>query len=100
MKGKDTLRQEYTQHNMWLEIDVLLKDKLINWQELGFDIKHEFARRMIRLEDILTLQELIGDIQILTFNDQSSVYIRGEYEHIRDLILHLQQQSDLGTDDI
>ena len=82
---------------MWLEIEVLLKDRTINWQELGFDIQHDFARRMIRLDEIYYLQELLPDIQILTFQDQTSIYIRGEYESLRDKILHLQ--SDMDEDD-
>lgn len=79
---------------MWLEIEVLLKDTGVNWKELGFDIKHEFARRMIKLEDIYYLQELVHDIQILFFHDGNSVYIRGQYHDIRDSILHLQAESD------
>ena len=82
---------------MWLEIEVLLKDRTINWQELGFDIQHDFARRMIRLDEIYYLQELLPDIQILTFQDQTSIYIRGEYESLRDKILHLQ--NDMDEDD-
>jgi hypothetical protein len=40
---------------MWLEIEVLLKDRTINWQDLGFDIQYDFARRMIRLDEIYYL---------------------------------------------
>lgn len=93
-RGKYKLRQEYTQLSMWLEIEVLLRGNTINWQELGFDVRHEFARRMVRLDEIYNLQELLPDIQIMTFNDQTSVYIKGEYEQIRDEILHLQDRQD------
>jgi hypothetical protein len=79
---------------MWLEIEVLLTGNTINWKELGFDVRHEFARRMIRLDDICHLQELLPDIQIMHFNDDTAVYIRGEYEQIRDEILHLQEGQD------
>jgi len=86
------LRQEYTLHNMWLEIEIMLRGNTIDWKELGFDIKHEFARRMVRLDEIYYVQELLPDIQIMVFNDQSSVYIRGGYAQIRDEILHLQER--------
>lgn len=79
---------------MWLEIEVLLKDTGVDWKELGFDIKYEFARRMIKLEEIYYLQELVHDIQILVFHDNSSVYIKGSYEDLRDNILHLQAEED------
>lgn len=96
-KEKLKYKQKYIQRSMWLEIEVLLKDRTINWQELGFDIQHDFARRMIRLDEIYYLQELLPDIQILTFQDQSSIYIRGDYESLRDKILHLQ--NDIDEDD-
>ena len=96
-KEKQKYKQKYIQRSMWLEIEVLLKDRTINWQELGFDIQHDFARRMIRLDEIYYLQELLPDIQILTFQDQSSIYIRGDYESLRDKILHLQ--NDIDEDD-
>jgi hypothetical protein len=96
-KEKLKYKQKYIQRSMWLEIEVLLKDRTINWQELGFDIQHDFARRMIRLDEIYYLQELLPDIQILTFQDQSSIYIRGDYESLRDKILHLQ--NDMDEDD-
>jgi hypothetical protein len=67
-KEKLKYKQKYIQRSMWLEIEVLLKDRTINWQELGFDIQHDFARRMIRLDEIYYLQELLPDIQILTFH--------------------------------
>lgn len=97
VKRKHRYKQKYIQRDMWLEIEVLLKDRTINWQELGFDIQHDFARRMIRLDEIYYLQELLPDIQILTFQDQTSIYIRGEYESLRDKILHLQ--NDMDEDD-
>ncbi len=79
---------------MWLEIDVMIQDTGINWKALGLDVKHEFARRMILLEDIKYLQELTHDIQILVFNDTSSVYVKGQYVDIRDNLLHLQAEQD------
>ena len=79
---------------MWLEIEVMLRGNSINWQELGFDIKHEFSRRMVRLDEIYYVQELLPDIQIMFFIDQTSVYIRGGYSQIRDEILHLQERND------
>jgi hypothetical protein len=97
VKRKHRYKQKYIQRSMWLEIEVLLKDRTINWQELGFDIQHDFARRMIRLDEIYYLQELLPDIQILTFQDQTSIYIRGDYESLRDKILHLQ--NDMDEDD-
>lgn len=79
---------------MWVEIEVLLKDRTINWHEIGFDNQYDFARRLVRLDEIYHLQELLSDIQILTFNDQTSVYIRGDYEVLRDMIIHLQNDLD------
>ena len=43
---------------MWIEIEVLLKDKIVNWQDLGFEIKHDFARRMVKLEEVYYLQAI------------------------------------------
>lgn len=83
---------------MWIEIEVLLRDKMINWKELGFDIKHEFTRRMVRADEIYYLQELVHDIQILTFNDTTSVYIKGSYETLRNQILHLTAEQDDDDD--
>ena len=41
---------------MWLEIDVMLSGSTMDWKELGLDVKHEFVRRMVRLEDIAYVQ--------------------------------------------
>lgn len=79
---------------MWLEIDVMIQDTGINWKALGLDIKHEFARRMVLLEDIKYLQELTHDIQILVFNDSTSVYVKGQYIDLRDNLIHLQAEQD------
>jgi hypothetical protein len=79
---------------MWIEIDVLLKEQSINWQELGLDVKHEYAKRMVRIDAINFLQELTHDIQILSFIDGSSVYIFGEYENLKNDILHLSNEND------
>lgn len=80
---------------MWLEIDVMLSDSSMDWKELGLDVKHEFVRRMVRLEDIAYVQELVHDIQIIIFYDKTSCLIRGEYQRIRDEILHLEDEQDL-----
>ena len=79
---------------MWLEIDVMLSDSSMDWKELGLDVKHEFVRRMVRLEDIAYVQELVHDIQIIIFYDKTSCFIRGEYQRIRDEILHLEDEED------
>ena len=79
---------------MWLEIDVMLSGSTMDWKELGLDVKHEFVRRMVRLEDIAYVQELVHDIQIMYFYDKTSVLIRGDYQSIRDEILHLEDEQD------
>lgn len=77
---------------MWVEIEVMLSGSTLDWQELGLDIKHEFVRRMVRHEDIAYVQELVHDIQLIFFYDKSSCLIRGEYQKIRDEILHLTDE--------
>ena len=77
---------------MWLEIEIMLRDRIVNWQELGIDSNYDYARRMIRAEDIYYLQELNADIQALQFHDGTSVYIRGNYEELRDKLLHIQNE--------
>ena len=79
---------------MWLEIDVMMSGSTMDWEELGLDVKHEFVRRMVRLQDIAYVQELVHDIQIMFFYDQTSCLIRGEYQKIRDEILHLTDEED------
>jgi hypothetical protein len=79
---------------MWIEIDVMLQGTSLDWKELGLDIKHEFVRRMVRLEDIAYVQELVNDIQIIIFYDKSSCFVRGSYQEIRDEILHLEDEQD------
>lgn len=79
---------------MWIEIDVMLQGTSLDWQELGLDIKHEFVRRMVRLEDIAYVQELVHDIQIMYFYDKTSCLIRGDYQSIRDELLHLSDEED------
>lgn len=79
---------------MWIEIDVMLQGTSLDWKELGLDIKHEFVRRMVRLEDIAYVQELVHDIQIMYFYDKTSVLIRGDYQSIRDELLHLSDEED------
>lgn len=79
---------------MWLEIEIMLKDRIVNWHDLGIDNNYDYARRMVRLDDIHYLQELTSDIQALQFMDGTSVYIRGNYEELRDKILHIQNEND------
>lgn len=79
---------------MWIEIDVMLQGTSLDWKELGLDIKHEFVRRMVRVHDIAYVQELVHDIQIISFYDKTSCLIRGSYQEIRDEILHLDQEDD------
>lgn len=79
---------------MWIEIDVMLQGTSLDWKELGLDIKHEFVRRMVRLQDIAYVQELVHDIQIMYFYDKTSCLIRGDYQSIRDELLHLSDDED------
>lgn len=72
----------------------MLRDRIVNWQELGIDNNYDYARRMVRIEEVHYLQELTTDIQGLHFVDGTSVYIRGTYEELRDKILHLANDSD------
>lgn len=79
---------------MWMEFEIMLKEKAINWNELGFDNKFDFARRLIGVHEIYFLQELLDDIQILVLHDQSTFYIRGDYESIRDEIMKLSKENE------
>ncbi len=79
---------------MWIELEIMNKDTSINWKELGFDMKYEFSRRLIRLHEIYQLQELLPEIQVIIFQDQTGAYVRGAYEDLRDTILHLQNDID------
>ena len=80
--------------DMWIEIDVMLSGSTMDWKELGLDVKHEFVRRMVRVQDIAYVQELVHDIQVIYFYDKTSCLIRGEYQRIRDEILHLDQEEE------
>jgi hypothetical protein len=80
---------------MWIEIDVMLGDSTMDWKELGLEVKHEFVRRMVRVEDISYVQELVHDIQVISFFDKTSCLIRGSYQEIRDELLHLDQEGQL-----
>ena len=80
---------------MWIEIDVMLAGSTMDWQELGLEVKHEFVRRMVRIEDIAYVQELVNDIQVMYFYDKNSCLIRVSYLEIRDEILHLDQEGQL-----
>lgn len=79
---------------MWIEIDVMLSGSTMDWQELGLDVKHEFVRRMVRVNDVAYVQELVHDIQVIYFYDQTSCLIRGTYAEIRDELIHLDQEDD------
>ena len=48
---------------------------------------------MVRHEDIAYVQELLHDIQIIVFYDKTSCLIKGEYEQIRNEILHLEDDN-------
>lgn len=79
---------------MWIEIEVMLSGNTIDWKSLGLDVQHEWSRRMVRVHDIAYMQELLHDIQILYFYDNTSCLIRGTYQDIRSEILHLDQESE------
>jgi hypothetical protein len=79
---------------MWIEIDVMLSGSTMDWQELGLEVKHEFTKRMVRVKDVAYVQELVHDIQVIFFYDQTSCLIRGTYPEIRDELIHLTQDED------
>jgi hypothetical protein len=79
---------------MWIEIQIMTQGNTLNWAELGLEVKHEFTRRMVRIEDIEYLQELVNDIQLLHFYKEKSVFIHGDYASIRDQILHLTDEQN------
>jgi len=81
---------------MWIEIDVMLSGSTMDWKELGLDVKHEFVRRMVRVNDVAYVQELVHDIQVIFFYDNTSCLIRGTYPEIRDELIHLSQEDDLN----
>jgi hypothetical protein len=79
---------------MWIEIDVMLNGSTMDWEALGLEVKHEFSKRIVRVKDIAYVQELVHDIQVIFFYDQSSCLIRGTYAEIRDELIHLDQEDD------
>ena len=79
---------------MWIEIDVMLNGTTMDWEALGLEVKHEFSKRMVRVKDVAYVQELIHDIQVIYFYDQTSCLIRGTYAEIRDELIHLDQEDD------
>lgn len=79
---------------MWIEIDVMLAGSTMDWQALGLEVKHEFSKRMVRVKDVAYVQELIHDIQVIFFYDNTSCLIRGTYVEIRDELIHLTQDED------
>jgi hypothetical protein len=79
---------------MWIEIEVMLSGSTMDWQELGLEVKHEFSKRMVRVKDVAYVQELVHDIQVIFFYDQTSCLIRGTYADIRDELIHLDQEDD------
>jgi hypothetical protein len=79
---------------MWIEIDVMLSGSTMDWKELGLEVKHEFTKRMVRVKDVAYVQELVHDIQVIFFYDQTSCLIRGTYPEIRDELIHLTQDED------
>jgi hypothetical protein len=80
---------------MWIEIEVMLSGNTIDWKSLGLEVQHEWSRRMVRAGDIQYVQELMHDIQIMAFYDNTTCLIKGNYKEIRSEILHLDQESDL-----
>jgi hypothetical protein len=79
---------------MWIEIEVMLNGSTMDWDALGLEVKHEFVRRMVRVKDVAYVQELINDIQLIFFYDNTSCLIRGTYAEIRDELIHLTQDED------
>lgn len=79
---------------MWIEIEVMLNGSTMDWEALGLDVKHEFVRRMVRVKDVAYVQELINDIQLIFFYDNTSCLIRGTYAEIRDELIHLTEDED------
>jgi hypothetical protein len=79
---------------MWIEIEVMLNGSTMDWEALGLEVKHEFSKRMVRVKDISYVQELVHDIQVIYFYDQTSCLIRGTYAEIRDELIHLDQEDD------
>jgi hypothetical protein len=79
---------------MWIEIEVMLNGSTMDWEALGLDVKHEFSKRMVRVKDVAYVQELVHDIQVIFFYDQTSCLIRGTYAEIRDELIHLDQEDD------
>jgi hypothetical protein len=79
---------------MWIEIDVMLSGSTMDWKELGLEVKHEFTKRMVRVKDVAYVQELVHDIQVIFFYDQTSCLIRGTYPEIRDELIHLTEDED------
>jgi hypothetical protein len=79
---------------MWIEIDVMLNGSTMDWEALGLEVKHEFSKRIVRVKDIAYVQELVHDIQVIFFYDQTSCLIRGTYAEICDELIHLDQEDD------
>ena len=79
---------------MWIEIEVMLNGSTMDWDALGLEVKHEFVRRMVRVKDVAYVQELINDIQLIFFYDNTSCLIRGTYAEIRDELIHLTEDDD------
>jgi len=79
---------------MWIEIEVMLNGSTMDWDALGLEVKHEFVRRMVRVKDVSYVQELVHDIQLIFFYDNTSCLIRGTYADIRDELIHLTEDED------
>lgn len=79
---------------MWIEIDVMLAGSTMDWKALGLEVKHEFSKRMVRVKDVAYVQELVHDIQVIFFYDNTSCLIRGTYVEIRDELIHLSQDEE------
>jgi len=79
---------------MWIEIEVMLNGSTMDWEALGLEVKHEFSKRMVRVKDVAYVQELVHDIQVIFFYDQTYCLIRGTYAEIRDELIHLDQEDN------
>lgn len=79
---------------MWIEIEVMLSGSTMDWQALGLEVKHEFSKRIVRVKDVAYVQELVHDIQVIFFYDNTSCLISGTYAEIRDELIHLSQDEE------
>lgn len=77
---------------MWLEIDIILTEKSVDWVTLGIQKNYETGRRIVRIDNIEYLQEVAHDIQIIGFLNGSCYYINGDYKELRDKLIHIADE--------